>query len=211
MVKVRDKHGILFLRVPTMPTLPTRICYILDMDGYTFGGVFHAREISLTDVGSSMTRTWHLAIDENVLSKATKLEMKSATYVFKNVFGISLRSHPDAFVGALTTTFEIGGCGVSSLSADGIVGYKGGTIERQLLMEIGMYRYEIGALECPKTDVVLAAMGAVGRLGDPCHECARYQRYRKDGKFSRLAAAGFRPCLRMVLLAIRAAPLKDSY
>ena len=74
--------------------IATRIRYILDMDGYTFGGVFHAREISLTDavssmtrtwhlaidhVGSSMTRTWHLAIDENVLSKATKIEMKSAT------------------------------------------------------------------------------------------------------------------------------------
>ena len=159
------------------------------MDGYTFGGVFHAREISLTDMGSSMTRTWHLAINENVLSKATKIEMKSAIYLFKNVHGISLRPHPDAFITsyndvvcALTTTFEIGGCAVSSLSADGIVGYKGGTIERQLLMEIGMYRYDIGALECPKTDVALAAMGAVGRLGDPCHECARYQRYRKDGK-----------------------------
>ena len=85
-------------------------------------------------------------------------------------------------VHALTTTFEIGGCAVSSLSADVIVGYKGGTIERQLLIEIGMYRYDIGALGCPKTDVVLAAMGAIGRLGDPCHECARYQRYRKDGK-----------------------------
>ena len=91
-------------------------------------------------------------------------------------------------VGALTTTFEIGGCAVSSLSADGIVGYKGGTIERQLLMEIGMYRYDIGALGCPKTDVVLAAMGDVGRLGDPCHECARYQRYRKDGKLQHCPA-----------------------
>ena len=105
---------------------------------------------------------------------------------FKNVHGISLRRHPDAFiisynyvVGTLTTTFEIGGCAVSSLSADGIVGYKGGTIERQLLMEIGMYRYDIGALGCPKTDVVLAAMCAVRRLGDTCHECVRYQRYRK--------------------------------
>ena len=102
----------------------------------------------------------------------------------KNVHGISLHPHPDAFitsyndvVRALTTTFEIGGCAVSFLSADGIVGYKGGTIERQLLIEIGMYRYDIGALGCHKIDVVLAAMSAVGRLGDPCHECARYQRY----------------------------------
>ena len=125
--------------------------------------------LAIDDVGSSMTRTWHLAIDENMLSKATKIEMKSATYVFKNVHGISLCPHPDTFitlyndvVRALTTTFEIGGCAVSSLSADGIVGYKGGTIERQLSMEIGMYRYDIGALGCPKTDVVLAAMGTVG-------------------------------------------------
>ena len=49
------------------------------------------RETSQTDVGSSMTRTWHLAIDKNVL------EMKSATYVFKNVHGISLHPHPNAF------------------------------------------------------------------------------------------------------------------
>ena len=48
--------------VPACANIATRICYILDMDGYTFGGVFHAREISLTDMGSSMTRTWHLAI-----------------------------------------------------------------------------------------------------------------------------------------------------
>ena len=124
------------------------------------------------------------------------IEMKSATYVFKNVHGISLRPHPDAFITSynddvvpeLTTPFEIGGCAVSSLSADGIVRYKSGTIERQLLMEIGMYRYDIGALGCPKTDVVLAAMGAVGRLGDPCHECARYQRYRKDGKLQHCTA-----------------------
>ena len=39
-----------------------------------------------------------------------------------------------------------------------------------------------------KTDVVLAAMGAVGRLGDPCHECARYQGYRKDGKLQHCPA-----------------------
>ena len=117
--------------------IATRIRYILDMDGYTFGGVFHAREISLTDEGSGMTRTWHLAIDENALSKATKIEMKSATYVFKNVHGISLRPHPDTFITsyndvvcALTTTFEMGGCAVSSLSADGIVGYNDCTIER---------------------------------------------------------------------------------
>ena len=89
---------------------------------------------------------------------------------------------------ALTTTFEIGGGAVSSMSEDGIVGYKGGTTERQLLMEIGMYRYDIGALGCPKTNVVLAEMGDVGRLGDPCHECARYKRYRKDGKWQHCPA-----------------------
>ena len=41
--------------VPACANNATRIRYILDMDGYTFRGVFHAREISLTDVGSSMT------------------------------------------------------------------------------------------------------------------------------------------------------------
>ena len=97
--------------------------------------------------------------------------------MFKNVHGISLRPHTDAFINhimmlcvRLPQLLRLAAARFRP-SADGIFGYKGGTIERQLLMEIGMYRYDIGALGCPKTDEELAAMGAVGRLGDPCHEC----------------------------------------
>ena len=59
---------------------------------------------------------------------------------------------------------------------EGIVGYKGGDIEREWLVHIMTYRMDIAHLGCPKTDDVLADVNLSGRLVEPCEACrTRYR------------------------------------
>ena len=167
-----------------------KVRYIIDCDGYMIGGEFYPCEIAVVDRWTRTTSTWALSVPSEVVRGMNVTDRRSANYVYNRVHGMPLERFGadiqtyESTIAKLRAVFEATRCTIGDASESSsrcVVAYKGGDIERDLLTEMGAYRVDLGALGCPKMDVVLANAKSTGRLASRCEHCANIRLRTKKG------------------------------
>lgn len=126
------------------------ICLMIDIDGFTISRKFYARELgyaSLTgdDYGSFRFDLTHVYPSEK--------DMKCVTYCKKMVHGLSLypeanetNLYPEESIEDLIKELYY----KNKINVKSFIGYKGGTIEKQILSKLELPHINIEIFGCPK-------------------------------------------------------------
>lgn len=156
-----NKYGIFpitsLARKPADPMM--RITHIFDMDGFIIRDKFLCKEAAIVEVGNGRIFYEHFKLPYE-RKDLLPFEIKEIDYVTEAVHGILFENRDNEVM----TQEEVAVVVRSFLNQgihnpqDIVVGYKGGTLEKDLLDEMGIRSFNMEFIGCPKYDHLVSAV-----------------------------------------------------
>lgn len=132
-----------------------RITHILDLDGFILSSGFLCKELALIEVASGKLLHSKFRLDCN-FEQLDAIDRKRVEYVTNYVHGITFADSPDEIFSQTDVAivlFNLLRNGYHKLS-NVLVGYKGGTLERDLLFKLRIPSINLETIACPKFDIL---------------------------------------------------------
>lgn len=130
----------------------TNICLIIDLDGFTINKIFRVREMGFCSITKQTYGSFRFNLS-HLLNEMNETDWKTVCYLQHNLHGLTLEPHPEEqdclkekdINKIILQLYE-----KSKTAEKYVVGYKGGTFERDLLEKLQIPYLNLEDFGCPK-------------------------------------------------------------